>query len=83
MGKFWQKPIFKMGGIILKKNGSVLLYLNISGLDSHFMFGGSSISIRYLKTTQNVFFTNIKAKNNCLKVLVNRIVVELLLQCIE
>ena len=30
-----------------------------------------------------VFFTNIKAKNNCLKFLVNRIITELLLQCIE
>ena len=40
-----------MGGINLKKNGSVLLYLNKSGLDSHFMFGGSSTTIRYSKTT--------------------------------
>ena len=51
MGKFLEKPIFKMGDINLKKNGSVLLYLNISGLDSHFMFDGSSTTIRYSKTT--------------------------------
>ena len=74
-----------MSDINLKKNGSVLLYLNISGLDSHFTFGGSSTTIRYSKTTNNfyLFFTNIKAKNNCLKFLVNRIITELLLQCIE
>ena len=49
MGKFWEKPLFKMGDINLKKNGSVSLYLKMSGLDSHFMFGGSSISIRVLR----------------------------------
>ena len=32
--------MFKMGNINLKKNSSVLLYLNISELDSHFMFDG-------------------------------------------
>ena len=32
MGKFCEKPIFKMGDINLKKNDSVLLYLNISGI---------------------------------------------------
>ena len=47
MRKFGEKPIFKMGDINLKKNGSVLLHSKISGLDSHFMFGGSSMSIRY------------------------------------
>ena len=35
---FWQaickKPTFKMGDTNLKKNGSVLLYLNMSRLDS-------------------------------------------------
>ena len=30
-----------MGDINLKKNGSVLLHLNVSGFDSHFMFDGS------------------------------------------
>ena len=40
-----------MGDIDLKKNGSVLWYLNISGFDSHFMFDGSSATIRYSKTT--------------------------------
>ena len=51
VGKFWEKPIFKVGDTNLKKNGSVLFYLNISGLDSHFMFDGSSTTIRYSKTT--------------------------------
>ena len=62
--KFGEKPIFKMGDINLKKNGSVLLHSKISGLDSHFMFGGSSMSIRYWKTTWYfyVFFTNVKMK---------------------
>ena len=32
---------------------------------------------------EHVFFTNIKTKNNCLKFSVNRIIVELLLQCME
>ena len=75
----------EMGVINLKKTGSFLLYLNISGLDSHFMFDGSSTTIRYLKTTENfyVFFTKTKLKNNCLSFLVNRIITELLLQCIE
>ena len=41
VGKFLEKPIFKMSDINLKKNGSVLLYLNISEFDSHFMFDGS------------------------------------------
>ena len=40
-----------MGDINLKKNGPVLLYLNISGFDSNFMFDGCSTTIRYLKTT--------------------------------
>ena len=35
----------------LKKNGSVLLYSKITGLDCHFMFDGSSMSIRYSKKT--------------------------------
>ena len=35
-----------MGDINLKKNGSVLLYSKISGLDLDFIFGGSSMSIR-------------------------------------
>ena len=51
MGKFSEKPIFKMSDINLKKNGSVLLYLNISELDSRFMFDESSATIRYPKTT--------------------------------
>ena len=53
-----------MVDINFKKNGSVLLNLKISGLDSHLMFGGSSISIRYSKTILNfyVFYTNIKKK---------------------
>ena len=53
-----------MVDINFKKNGSVLLYLKISGLDSHLTFGGSSISIRYSKTILNfyVFYTNIKKK---------------------
>ena len=38
--------MLKMGDINLKKNGSVLLYSKITGLDSYYMFGGSSISIR-------------------------------------
>ena len=38
-----------MGDINLKKKDSVLFYLNISGLDSRFMFGGSSTTIRYSK----------------------------------
>ena len=74
-----------MGEINSKKNGSVLLYLNILGLDSHFMFGGSSISIRYQiqhKTFMSSLLT-LRQKNNCLKFLVNRIIIELLLQCIE
>ena len=50
-GKILREAIFKMGDINLKKNGSVLLYLNISGLDSHFMFDGSSTTTRYSKTT--------------------------------
>ena len=74
-----------MGDINLKKNGSVLLYLNISRFDSHFMFDGSSTTIRYSKKTKNfyIFFTKTKAKTNCLKFLVNRIITELLSQCIE
>ena len=85
MGKLSEKPLIKMGDINLKKNGSVFLYLNISRLDSHFMFDGSSTTISYSKTTQNfyVFFTKTKTKNNCLKFLVNRTITELLLQCIE
>ena len=51
VGKCWEKPIFKMGDINLKENGSVLLHLNVSGLDPHFMFDGSSTTIRYSKTT--------------------------------
>ena len=39
-----------MGDINLKRKGSVLLYLNISELDSYFMFDGSSAIIRYSKT---------------------------------
>ena len=38
-----------MVDINLKKSGSVLLYLNVSGLGSHFMFDGSSTTIRYSK----------------------------------
>ena len=72
--KFWEKQIFKMGDINLKKNDSVSLYSKISGLDSHFIFGGSSMSIRYSKTT------NLSC---LLKFWVNRIIIELLLQCIE
>ena len=34
MGKFCKETIVKIGGINLKKNGAVLLYLNMSGLDS-------------------------------------------------
>ena len=73
-----------MVDINLKKNGSVL-YLNISGIDPHFMFDGNSTTIRYSKTAKNfyAFFTNIKAKNNYLKFLVNRIITELIIQCIE
>ena len=46
-----------MGDINLKNNSSVLMYSKISGLDSQFMFGGSSMSIRYSTTRmcQNVF----------------------------
>ena len=40
-----------MGDIKLEKNDSVLLYSKISGLDSHFMFGGGFMSIRYSKIT--------------------------------
>ena len=39
-----------MGDINLKNNSSVLMYSKISGLDSQFMFGGSSMSIRYSTT---------------------------------
>ena len=34
MGKFCKETIVKIGDINLKKNGAVLLYLNMSGLDS-------------------------------------------------
>ena len=53
-----------MSDINLKKNGSVFLYLNILGLNSHFKFDGSSTTIRYSKTTLNfyVFFTKTKTK---------------------
>ena len=40
-----------MGDVNLKKNGSVLLYLNISGLDLHFMF--SLMGVRQLLDTQS------------------------------
>ena len=40
-----------MGDINLKNNDSVLLYSKISGLDSQVVCGGSSVSIRYLRTT--------------------------------
>ena len=33
-GKFCKKPIFKMDDTNLKKNGSVLLYLNTAGFDT-------------------------------------------------
>ena len=74
-----------MGDLNLKKNGSILLYLNISGLDSHFIF--SLMGVLQLFDTQRqhntfAFFTNIKAKNSCLKSSVNRTIAELL-QCIE
>ena len=36
--KFCENIIFKMGDTDLKKNGTVLLYLNIPGPDSYFMF---------------------------------------------
>ena len=36
----------RLGDINLKRNGSVLLYSKISGLDLDFIFGGSSMSIR-------------------------------------
>ena len=42
---FFEKPIFKKVDINLKKNDSVSL--NISGLDSHFMFDESSTTIRF------------------------------------
>ena len=42
---FFEKPIFKKVDINLKKNDSVLL--NISGLDSHFIFDESSTTIRF------------------------------------
>ena len=40
-----------MGDINLKKNDPVLLSSEIPGLDSHFMFGVSSMSTRYSKIT--------------------------------
>ena len=40
-----------MGDVNLKKNGSVLLYLNISGFDLHFMF--SLMGVRQLLDTQS------------------------------
>ena len=43
-----------MVDIKLNKNGSVLLHSKTSGLDSQFMFGGSSLSIRYSKTIYNL-----------------------------
>ena len=38
MGKFLEKPIFKMGDTNLKKIDSVLLYLNISGFDIFILY---------------------------------------------
>ena len=64
-----------MGDMNLKKNASVLLYLNISGLDFTLCLMGVPQLLdtqRQHKTT-----TNIKAKKNC------RIITELILQCIE
>ena len=39
-----------MVDINLEKNGSVLLYLKISGLDSHFMFDGTFYVLQLLDT---------------------------------
>ena len=40
-----------MGDINFKKNDSLLLHSKKIGLGFHFMFGRSSISIRYSKAT--------------------------------
>ena len=39
MGRFYERSIFTMGSINLKKNDSVLLYSKISGLDSLCLVG--------------------------------------------
>ena len=50
-GKFFREANTQERLHKLEENGSVLLYLNISGLDSRFMFDGGSVTIRYSKTT--------------------------------
>ena len=81
-----------MGDTNLKKNDSVLLYLNMSGLDRLILYLEGvlhlEIQIHYClwtKNTHNTFMSSLltsRQKSNCLRFLVNSIIIELLLRCI-
>ena len=71
----------------LKKNWSVLLYLNTLGLDTLILcLVGVSLMLEIQKQHKTFIMPSVLTstqKNNCLRFLINRIIIELLLKCIE
>ena len=71
----------------LKKNGSVLLHLNISGLDILILCLVGVVHLLEIQRQHKTFIMSSlptsRQKYDCLRFLENRIIIELLLQCIE
>ena len=79
-------PIFKMDDTDFKKNGSVLLYLNIPRADTYILCLVGVLHLLNTKRQHKTFMSWLltsRQKNNCLKFLANRKIIKLLLQCIE
>ena len=81
-----------MGDINLKRKDSVLLYLNISGFDTLILCFVGVLHLLHIRRQHKIqiqhktfimfFLLTSRQKSYCLRFLVNRIIIELLLQYI-
>ena len=71
----------------MKKNGSVLLHLNIWRLDTLILCLVGVLNLSEIQRQHKTFIMpsllTSRQKNYCLRFLVNRLIIELLLQCIK